>query len=193
MPATEATMNEAHLVFCNSDEWAEAVKKWIIPGATNGVDLGDHVLEVGPGPGRTTDILRNMTAKLTCVEIDPMLAEKLAARMAATNVTVVEADATKLPFPDDHFSGAVSFTMLHHVPTPELQDKLFAEVRRVVRPGGIFAGVDSLDSDDFRKLHVDDICVPIPPGTLVDRLKRAGFAEAAVDDNPYVCQFKATV
>ena len=66
-------MNEAHLIFCNSDEWAAAVKTWIIPGATNGVTLGDHVLEVGPGPGRTTDILKDMTAKLTAVEVDPML------------------------------------------------------------------------------------------------------------------------
>ena len=123
-------MNEAHLIFCNSDEWAAAVKTWIIPGATNGVTLGDHVLEVGPGPGRTTDILKDMTAKLTAVEVDPMLAGKLAARMVGSNVTVVEADATALPFPDDHFSAAVSFTMLHHVPSPELQDRLFAEVAR---------------------------------------------------------------
>lgn len=186
-------MNEVHMKLCSSDEWAEGLKKYVIPHALDGVKLGDDVLEVGPGPGRTTDILKDMVPKLTCVEIDSMLAEKLTSRMAGTNVTVVEADATDLPFPDDHFSGAVSFTMLHHVPTPELQDKLFAEVRRVVKPGGTFAGVDSLDSEDFRKLHVDDICVPIPPSTLVARLKAAGFTDAAVDDNPYVCQFKATV
>lgn len=186
-------MNEAHLVFCNSDEWAEAVKKWIIPGATGGVDLGEHLLEVGPGPGRTTDILKDMAPKVTAVEIDPMLAAKLSARMKDTNVTVTEADATELPFPDGHFSAAVSFTMMHHVPTVELQNRLFAEVARVVRAGGTFAGVDSLDSDDFRKLHIDDICVPIVPDGLEARLRAAGFSDVNVDPNPYVLQWRAKV
>lgn len=186
-------MNEVHLKLCSSDEWAEGLKKWLIPNALDDVDLGDDVLEVGPGPGRTTDILKDMVAKLTCVEIDALLAERLATRMEGTNVTVVEGDATDLPFPDDHFSGAVSFTMLHHVPTPELQDKLLAEVRRVVKPGGTFVGVDSLDSEEFRRLHIDDICVPVPPDTIAERLKRVGFSMAEVADNAYVCQFKATV
>jgi ubiquinone/menaquinone biosynthesis C-methylase UbiE len=193
MPIPEAAMNELHLKLCSSDEWAEGVKKYIIPNALKDVLLGDHVLEVGPGPGRTTEILKEMTAKLTAVEVDPMLADKLSARMAGTNVTVIEADATAMPFPDNHFTGAVSFTMLHHVPSPELQDKLFAEVARVLQPGATFAGVDSLDSDDFRKLHIDDICVTVPPETLADRLRSAGFSDVSVDPNPYVVQFRATV
>ena len=184
-------MNALHLKLCSSDEWAESVKKWIIPGALEGVTLGDDVLEVGPGPGRTTDILRHMTARLTAVEIDHDLAEALRARMTGTNVEVVEADATALPFPDKRFTAALSFTMLHHVPSPEQQDQLFAQVARVLQRGGTFAGVDSKDSPEFRGLHVDDICVPLVPDELEARLRRAGFAEATVDVNPYVIQFRA--
>lgn len=186
-------MNKAHLQFCSSDEWAEACKKYIIPGALQNVTLGDDVLEIGPGPGRTTDLLREMAPKLTAVEIDEMLASELAARLAGTNVEVVQADATSLPFPDARFSAALSFTMLHHVPTPELQDRLFAEAARVLRPGAVFAGVDSHDSPAFRELHIDDICVPLIPAELEARLTRAGFAEVKVDDNPYVVQFWARV
>jgi ubiquinone/menaquinone biosynthesis C-methylase UbiE len=186
-------MNALHLKLCSSDEWADSVKKWIIPGALDGVTLGDDVLEVGPGPGRTTDILREMTAKLTAVEIDHDLADALALRMAGTNVEVVEADATALPFPDGRFSAALSFTMLHHVPTPEQQDQLFAQVARVLQPGGTFAGVDSKDSAEFRDLHIDDICVPLVPDELEARLKRAGFAEVDVHVNPYVIRFRAKV
>lgn len=186
-------MNEVHLKLCSSDEWAESLRKWVIPGATEGVALGEHALEVGPGPGRTTEILKGMVPKLTAVEIDPMLAARLVERMAGTNVTVVEADATALPFPGAHFDSALSFTMLHHVPTAELQDRLFAEVRRVVRPGGIFVGCDSLDSEGFRSLHVDDICVPVPPETIEGRLRAAGFSKAQVLPNEYVMQFHATV
>jgi SAM-dependent methyltransferase len=186
-------MNEVHLKLCSSDEWAEGLKRYVIPGATNGIDLGEHLLEVGPGPGRTTDILKDMAPKLTAVEIDPMLAEQLSKRTAGTNVTVVEADGTDMPFPDDHFSAAVSFTMMHHVPEVELQNKLFAEVARVVRTGGMFVGVDSFDSEDFRKLHVDDICVPLPPDTLEARLRAAGFSEVSVEPNDYVLQWRAKV
>jgi ubiquinone/menaquinone biosynthesis C-methylase UbiE len=184
-------MNELHLKLCCSDEWAEGLKKWVIPGATNGVELGEHLLEVGPGPGRTTDVLKDMAPRITAVEIDSMLAEQLAKRMEGTNVTVVEADATVMPFPDDHFSAAVSFTMMHHVPTAELQDRLFAQVARVVRPGGMFVGVDSFDSEDFRKLHIDDICVPLAPDSLEQRLRAAGFSEVSVEPNEYVLQWRA--
>jgi ubiquinone/menaquinone biosynthesis C-methylase UbiE len=186
-------MNKLHLQFCSSDGWAESIKKWIIPGAVDGVVLGDDVLEVGPGPGRTTDILRHMTARLTAVEIDPDLADALSSRMAGTNVEVVQADATSLPFPDGRFTAALSFTMLHHVPSVAEQDRLLAEVARVLRKGGTLAGVDSKDSPEFRGMHVDDICVPLDPETLADRLRSAGFSEAQVDVNPYVIQFRAKV
>jgi SAM-dependent methyltransferase len=113
--------------------------------------------------------------------------------MAGTNVTVIEGDASDMPFPDAHFDSALSFTMLHHVPTIELQDRLFAEARRVVKPGGTFVGVDSHDSERFRELHIDDICVPLDPATLAARLEAAGFAAVSVEPNEYVIQFKATV
>src|SRR5580704_8760286 len=47
-------MNQEHLTLCSSAEWAEAVQRWIIPWVLDEVDLGDDVLEVGPGPGLTT-------------------------------------------------------------------------------------------------------------------------------------------
>ncbi|MEX2247738.1 MAG: methyltransferase domain-containing protein [Dehalococcoidia bacterium] len=186
-------MNKAHLEFCSSDEWAESVRKWIIPGALANVELGDDVLEIGPGPGRTTDILKDMAPRLTAVEIDADLAAQLSARLAGTNVEVVHADATALPLPDGRFSAALSFTMLHHVPSVEEQDRLFAEVARVLRPGGVLAGVDSHDSPAFRALHLDDICVPLDPASLEERLTRAGFKQVKVDDNPHVVQFWASV
>jgi hypothetical protein len=52
--------------------------------------------------------------------------------------------------------------------------------------------VDSLDLPEFRELHVADICVPLDPERLPDRLMRAGFADVHVEVNPYVVQFRAT-
>ena len=184
-------MNEAHLQICGGDEWAEVVEQHIIPWVLRGVDLGDDVLEVGPGPGRTTDVLLRMTPRLTAAEVDPDLAARLAGRLAGEGVEVVETDATDMPFPDGRFSAALSFTMLHHVPSAELQDRLFAEVGRVLRPGGVLAGVDSIDSEDFRALHEGDVCVPVPPDGLAERLTRAGFVDAEVEVNEFAVRFRA--
>ncbi len=184
-------MNEQHLTYCASDEWAAGLKQWILPGALDGVDLGDDLLEVGPGPGRTTDLLREMAPRLTAVELDRALAEALALRLSGTNVEVVRADATDMPFPDGRFSAAVSFIMLHHVPTADQQDSLFAEVARVLRPGGVFAGAESLDTPEFRDMHIVDICNPIVPDGFEERLRAAGFTEARVNVNPYVIEFQA--
>jgi SAM-dependent methyltransferase len=187
-----AAVNAKHLELCGGDDWAEAVERYIIPWTLEGLELGDDVLEVGPGPGRTTDVLLRLATRLTAAEVDPELAALLSDRLAGTGVEVIHADATDLPFADGRFSAALSFIMLHHVPSAAKQDELFAEVARVLRPGGFLAGVDSLDSEDFRALHVDDVCVPVPPDGLAARLRAAGFADAQVDVNEYAVRFRAT-
>jgi SAM-dependent methyltransferase len=187
----EHAVNELHLQFCSSDEWADALKQWVVPSALEGVDLGDDVLEVGPGPGRTTELLCTMTRHLTAVEVDKGLADALTTRMVDRDVEVVHADASDMPFATARFSAAVSFIMLHHVPTLEKQDRLFAEVARVLRPGGVLAGADSLDTPEFRDMHQGDTCNPVVPDGLEERLKAAGFAEARVTVNPFVVEFWA--
>jgi SAM-dependent methyltransferase len=178
-------MNREHLELCASDEWRQVLRDLVLPYALAGARLGDDVLEVGPGPGVTTDLLRADLPRLTAVELDDDLAGALAARLAGTNVEVVHGDATAMPFEDGRFTGAVSLTMLHHVPTAELQDRLFAEVARVLRPGGLFVASDSVASDDLAALHHDDTYNPVDPDTVADRLTAAGFADADVRANAF--------
>jgi SAM-dependent methyltransferase len=173
-------MNREHLELLQSDDWRNMLRELIMPWALGHTELGDDVLEVGPGPGLTTDELSPRVKVLTAVELDDDLAAELAERMAGSNVDVVNADATDMPFENDRFTSAVSFTMLHHVPTTALQDKLFAEVARVLRPGGVFVASDSVASDDLKALHDDDVYNPIDPTTVEARLTRAGFVEADV-------------
>jgi SAM-dependent methyltransferase len=184
-------VNLLHRRYCRSGGWGKLVERRIIPWTLDSVDLGDDALEVGPGPGLTTNVLRTMAGRLTCIEIDRRLAASLTKRMAGTNVTVVEGDATEMAFPDGSFSGAVSLTMLHHVPSPELQDRLLAEVRRVLKPGAWFAGTDSLTSLRWRLYHLFDTCVAVDPDSFARRLTGAGFADATVDSNPWAFRFRA--
>lgn len=63
------------------------------------------MLEVGPGPGVTTDVmLRTMSPRLTAVEIDADLAHSLTERYAGTNVEVLCPDGCNTDLPDARFS-----------------------------------------------------------------------------------------
>jgi SAM-dependent methyltransferase len=178
-------MNDEHLAFCASDEWREVVKERILPWALHDVDLGADVIEVGAGPGLTTDELRLGVERLTAVELDRDLAAALRGRLTGTNVDVVHADATALPHENDRFSGAVSFTMLHHVPSVELQDRLFSELARVLAPAGVLVLSDSVASDDLRAFHAGDTYNPVDPTTLPTRLADAGFTAIDVRTNEF--------
>ena len=185
-------MNLAHRWLCRSAYWKNTVETYILPWVLDGVDVGSNVLEVGPGPGVTTDLLRARVARLTCVEIDHTLASSLSRRMAGHNVTVFRQDATAMSFDDGTFDGVLCFTMLHHVPTEELQNRLLGEVARVLRPGGVFAGTDSLYSRSFRMLHLFDTMTVVDPSTFPKRLEAAGFDEVRVDVmKPYAFRFRA--
>lgn len=173
-------MNREHLEGLASDTWAAYLRDTLLPWALDGVQLGPNLLEVGPGPGRTTDVLATMTQQLTAVEIDPDLATALATRFAGSTVRVVEGDGAAMPFSAGTFSAACSFVMLHHVPTVEHQDRLFAEVARVLQPGAWYVAADGLDSADLAGRHHDDTYNPVDPDTLTGRLEQAGFTDVVV-------------
>ena len=173
-------MNKAHEM-CGSDEWRKAMREVILPWALNGTDLGDDVLEVGSGPGLTTDVLRRRVPRLTAVEIDPDLARSLKERLRDSNVQVIRADATRLPLESGRFSAATSFAMLHHVPSRELQDGLLAELCRVLRPGGLLVGSDAVGTGELDEFHRGDTYVPCDPDELPGRLRAAGYVDVRVE------------
>jgi SAM-dependent methyltransferase len=166
--------------FCASDDWRRMVEELVIPAALGDLDLGDDVLEIGPGPGFTTDVVRTRVERLTTVEIDPGLAASLTRRLTGTNVEVVHGDATALDLPGDRFSSAISLNMLHHVPTGDAQDRVFAELARVLRRGGRLVAADSAPRDQLDDFHRGDTWNPIDPAALADRLTTAGFTAIEV-------------
>ena len=186
-------MNLLHRVYCRSDRWADVVREKLVPWALDDVDLGDDVLEIGPGPGITTPLIKQRTRRMTVLEIDPWSVRTLHTKFGPDpSVTVVRGDATQIPFEDGRFSSAVCLTMLHHVPSAGLQDRLLAETARVLRPGGTFLGSDSTASLRFRVYHLFDTCVPIDPGAFTARLERAGFADAKTRTVKGTFRFRAT-
>lgn len=184
-------MNRIHRWLCGSERWKTRLESEILPWTLAGVDPGNNVLEIGPGPGLTTELLSGMFLHVTGLELDARLARRARQRLAGKDVSIVRGDGTALPFATGSFSGAMCFTMLHHVPSTALQDKLLEEAARVLRPGGVFAGVDSLGSLTMQILHLGDTLVPIDPATLAGRLELAGFTNPQITVNGRRFRFTA--
>jgi SAM-dependent methyltransferase len=186
-------MNPGHMAFCASEEWRRTVRDTILPVALRGVDLGDDAIEIGPGPGFTTDVLRRTTPRLTAVEVDEGLAASLAERIGDGSVEVVVGDAAALDFPADHFTGAASFHMLHHIAPASQQDRVFAELARVLVPGGVLVAADGTYSEGSALFHEGDTYNPIDPAGLESRLVVAGFrsVEVRTYDLGWVCTARA--
>ncbi|MEA3056886.1 MAG: hypothetical protein QOD30_2318 [Actinomycetota bacterium] len=98
------------------------------------------VLEVGVGTGRVA-----VTLDVPIVGIDLSRPMMDVLRTKTTTIPLVHGDATRLPFRDACFGGAFAAHVLHLIPTWE--DAL-AEMKRVVRPGGVVLAVRGMGSSE---------------------------------------------
>jgi len=184
-------MNLIHDRLCSSSWWARRVEDKLVPWGLDGAQLGDDVLEVGPGFGATTRLLARGLRSLTVVELEERYCRRLRAELGDV-VTVVQGDATSLPFGDARFSAVVCFTMLHHIPMRAQQDQAFAEIARVLAPGGTFTGTDSVGTGMlFKLIHLGDTRLPLDPGELGARLVAAGLSKPSVDRRDGSFRFRA--
>ena len=163
-----------------------------MPWGVEDLELGGRVLELGPGFGATTRALVKLLGRLDVLELDSRYCRQLQLQLGS-RVDVTCGDATSLPYPGGRFSAVLCFTMLHHVPSPELQDQVFSEVERVLTPGGVFAGTDSIGRGTlFKLIHVGDTLVPVDPEEMPARLRAAGLADPEVDVREGSFRFRAS-
>jgi len=173
-------MNENHSKLCPSPEWADWMRRELLPSLAEGVDLGAEMLEIGPGPGAATGWLRHRVQRLVALEIDEEAAAKLAVRYDGSHVEVRVGDATAMTFGDASFDSVGTFTMLHHVPTVAAQNQILAQTLRVLRPGGVLIGSDSLAGNDLHDFHVGDTYNPVEPAAFLTRLQTLGFGKITI-------------
>lgn len=158
-----------------------------------------HVLEIGVGSGRLTNHLVNnikTSAKIIGVDINPNMLNIARKKVNALNVEFVEADAQKLPFPENSFDLVIcqfSFMFL-----PDKQ-KGFNEAWRVLKPGGQFLFVTWDKQENNITLHISQQTIlkhlkvaPPPyfgkayssmndPDELISYTKIAGFENGTVE------------
>lgn len=184
-------MNCFHRWICRSGYWRRRLEEEVLPWALEDLDLGENILEIGPGYSAATEILSPREGHLTCVELDMALARSLTRRPTSRNIRVVQAETLHLPFAESAFSAVLCFNVLRRLPSLAHQDRLMAEVARVLRGAGTFAGTDSYAGFLFRTIHIRDTFTPIDPRTLKQRLLATRFEAASVENGAREFRFRA--
>jgi SAM-dependent methyltransferase len=174
-------MNRYETWFCGTRLWRWVTRRQLLPWILQGSELGEHVLELGAGPGAATEELGRLAARVTSLEHDHAFAAKLAVRVNGSSATVIQGDAAALPFADRTFSSAIAILMLHHLRSNELQDRAFAEIWRVLRPGGVFLAFEIQDGWLHRVGHIKSTFVPVAPASAFARFTATGFSKVTVD------------
>ena len=184
-------MNALENWFCSTSLWRKITREQLLPWTLGSLNLGNHLLEIGAGAGAATAELQKRVPRITSLEYDHALVARLAQRNASRG-SIVQGDSAALPFADGTFTSAIAVLMLHHLRSSDLQDRAFAEVHRVLRPGGCFCAFDIQDGWLNRVVHIKSTFVPIQPQSVAERLTRAGFANISVDSRSGALRFHAS-
>ncbi len=107
---------------------------------TIGLGAGDHLVDVGCGPGVALDHAATVGSRATGVDPSaPMVRTARRRTRRRSNVEVLEGVAERLPLADASATAVWSLASVHH--WPDL-DGGIREVRRVLEPGGRFLAVE---------------------------------------------------
>jgi ubiquinone/menaquinone biosynthesis C-methylase UbiE len=161
------------------------------PSSTPSRSLGHglKLLDIGCGTGSSSFLLAEAfpLAQITCLDLSPpYLAHARAQLQQFDHLNFVQCDAAALPFLDHHFDGICSTFLFHELPL-EVRIKILSESQRVLKPGGFWGMVDSIqkkDQPDFEwglKRFPLDFHEPFYPNysahPMEDLLSQAGLVD----------------
>jgi SAM-dependent methyltransferase len=123
-----------------------------------GLADGEKILDVGCGTGSLTFALAKAAdlSEIAAIDYSPVFVEEAMRRNTDPHIKIRQADACALPFADGAFDRALALLVLHFVPDA---GKAVAEMRRVVRPGGVVAAAvwDHLGGMPGMRMMVDTV------------------------------------
>jgi ubiquinone/menaquinone biosynthesis C-methylase UbiE len=132
-----------------------------------GIQTGECVLELGPGPGAfTVDSARRVGSEgwIIAVDIQPEMIAQVEERVREANLSNVEthvASAYELPLENESIDRAFLVTVLPEIPD---QNHALTELWRVLKPGGRLSITEEFMDPDY----------PFPAETI-QRVGAAGF------------------
>ena len=149
-----------------------------------------EAVDLGCGGGRNAGVLlkRYPKAHVTAVDYSELSVEKAKAcnkaMIAAGRCTVRQGDVSDLRLPAGAFDLATAFETIYFWPGLE---KCFAQVAKILKPGGIFMICNESDGTDPTSLKFEKIIEGMKNHTAEEieaALKAAGFSEVKCDHHP---------
>jgi ubiquinone/menaquinone biosynthesis C-methylase UbiE len=131
---------------------ADVMRRQVIPPVTRfvgGPDGRARLLDVACGTGRTLAQLRRALPhlELTGLDLSGYYLDEARERLGDPSIALVEANAESMPFDDGSFDVATSVFLFHELPK-NARRRVLAEMRRVLRPGGLAIVVDAAQKSD---------------------------------------------
>ncbi len=176
----------------------DAVRRRALARGALGANAGDHVVDVGCGPGFTClELLDDVgpTGSVVGIDRSPQMLGLARARCGdRPGVRLEEGEATALPCEDGSFDRAICVQVLEYVPDVPAG---LAEFHRVLRPGGRvvlwdvdWATVSWHSADPSRMRRVLDawdehLAHPSLPRTLAAQMGEAGFEHVEMHAHPF--------
>lgn len=99
----------------------------------------ESILDFGCGTGRLTEFMAKDFKKVIGVDISGTMIIQGRQRLKnLKNVELLEIDGQHIPLPGDSIDIVLSYLVFQHIKTREMVEGAFAEIYRVLVPGGIF-------------------------------------------------------
>ena len=120
-------------------DYAEAAVRWALEPVWDRRPV--RVVDIGAGTGKLTATLVGLGAEVTAVEPDPQMLAEL--RRAMPEVRSVPGSAEEMPLPDASVNAVLAGQAMHWFDL----DRAMPEIARVLRPGGVLAGLWNVDDN----------------------------------------------